>query len=962
MQPPVASTHSPPTVSPQILSTLKAELEGDVRFDPVTRTLYATDASIYEILPACILFPKTVEEVQQAVRVCAKLGVPIISRGGGTGLTGGAVGWGVQVDFSRHMNEIGFFDSSARTVEVQPGVVLDQLNKYLKTHGVHFAPDVATSSRATIGGMIANNSCGAHSVLFGRTVDHIVSLDALLSTGEIVRFNRATQTQSHQITEKLRRIRDEYWEEIDRCFPKTHRSNAGYGLDRLGPPEVPIDVTKVICGSEGTLGIIVAAKLNLTPLPTRKALLLLHFDQLRTALSTVPAILEHKVAAIELIDRTIIAAGRVNPLIAKQATVVAGNPEALLIVEVTAEADTELNSFLSALQNDARIVERAYATVPTVDESTQADVWSLRKQGLGLLMSNPGDSQPYAFIEDCAVDPTVLPDYIARIDAFLKSEGVEHITHHAHASAGCLHVRPAINLKEGSEIERMRRIAEGVSEIVREFGGTTTGEHGDGIVRSCWLERLYGSRIIQAFREVKEAFDPAGIMNPGKIVNPLPFTENLRFGATFHSKPPKTYLDFSLYNGLQGMAQMCSGVGVCRQRDEGTMCPSYRATGEEKDSTRGRANALRIALSNKGLIDGLDDPALADVLDLCLSCKACKSECPTNVDMTRMKAEYLNRRNQREGVPRRSRLIANMPRLAALGSRFPWLANTVMSSSLARKVMENHFGLDRRIAPPHFVRTTFRKWFARHSKRLKSASTRGDVVYFVDTWTNYFTPHVGKSAVKLLEAAGYRVVCPPTVCCGRPMISHGLLPEAKCQAEANLRILARYTNSTTPIVGTEPSCVFTLVDEYPQLLRSHLMRKLGERTFTIEAFLWKVLSEDPEALRFHKSDIELLYHAHCHQKAMVGTHDANALMKTAFNERATEIPSGCCGMAGSFGHEAEHYDIARKIAEETLIPAIEARGNAKVAVSGFSCHQQIEHHTSAKPRHLIEYLADALDS
>lgn len=936
---------------------LRSVVSGDVRFDRLARALYATDASIYEIFPLGVVYPKSIEDVVAAVRECRAIGTPIIARGAGTGLAGGAVGEGVQLDLSRYLTRIGRVDVAARTVEVEPGVVLDELNAQLAPHGLHFAPDVATSSRATIGGMIANNSCGAHSIVFGRTVDHVAELTVVLGDGEAATFRNdaGSDTQRGQAIETtLEVIRAEHAEEISRRFPKVMRSNGGYGLDRLG---CPARAVKILCGSEGTLGIVVRARLRLSPIPRHAGLVVLHFKTVFDALGATPQVLRHGPAAVELIDKLILDAGRSNPGIAPKCDFLRGDPGALLVVEFFGDDEAAVRGSVNKLTRDGDVSNAAYAMVEVLDPSRQADVWKIRTSGLGLLMSKPGDEQPYSFVEDSAVDPSRLRDYIERVAAIMDREGV-HAGYYAHASVGCIHVKPVLNLKHGEDIEKMRRIAEGVVELALEFGGAVTGEHGDGIVRSCFIEEMYGPRIVEAFAKVKRLFDPDGVLNPHKIVDPWPMTLRLRQGTEFSTREVKTYFDFSAHGGMAGLAGMCSGVGQCRQKLVGVMCPSYMATGDETHTTRARANALRLALSNRGMIDGLDDSALDEVMDLCLGCKACKTECPTGVDMAKLKAEYLAQKHLRHGVDRRSRFIAEMPMRLSWASRVPRLFNLVTGSRLARGYIERRFGLDRRVPPPRLATRTFRSWFRRH--KAAGEAPRGSVVYFVDTWTNYFTPQVGVAAVKVLEHLGFRVHCPPTVCCGRTAISQGLLAEAKSLAESNVRTLGNLVPPGVPIVGTEPSCLLTLVDEYPSLIRGGGARRIASQAMMIETLLARVAAEN-EALFFtDTSSKKLLYHAHCHQKSLVGSADAMSVLVRAFGGGASEINSGCCGMAGAFGHEVEHYDVARAVGEQRLFPAVRDRGEANIAVSGFSCRTQIEHHTGVTPRHLVEYLADGL--
>ena len=950
----------------RIAERLRGRNCGDIRFDRLSRTLYATDASIYEIIPLGVVLPKSVDDVVAVVDECRAEGVSIVARGAGTGLAGGAVGPGVQLDLSRYLNHIGDLNRESRTIEVEAGVVLDELNAHLAPRGLQFAPDLATSSRATIGGMIANNSCGARSIIHGRTVDHIASLTVVLADGQVVTFDDpgmrsvSAGQEVDRLERGLARIRDEHYGEIERRFPKIQRSSGGYGLDRLGRPGDPAGAIKILCGSEGTLGIVVGATLKLIPLARHSALIVLHFSDMLAALDVTTDVLLHAPSAVELVDRLILDAGLANAAVKAQCGFLVGSPAALMIVELQDEDAESLSSRADALIEQMKSSTGCYECVRVLDSADQLGVWNLRKAGLGLLMSRPGDKQPYAFVEDSAVDPSRLREYIERFQSVLDNEGVA-AGYYAHASVGCIHVRPVLNLKSGDDVERMRRIADAVSDLALEFGGAMTGEHGDGIVRSCWIEKMYGPRIVEAFKEVKRLFDPDNLLNPHKIVDPWPMTEHLRFGTAHRDQNLKTVFDFSIYGGMTGLAQMCTGVGQCRQKLVGTMCPSYMVTGDEKHTTRARANALRIALSNHGLLDGLTDPHLAEVMDLCIGCKACKTECPTGVDMARLKSEYLSHRHLVEGADDRVRFVADLPNKLSQAARFPRLFNALSQSMVVRGFIERRYRLDRRMPPPRLAHRTFRRWFRRHNRSRSSAdATRGEVVLFIDTWTNHITPEVGVAAVRLLESAGFKVLCPATMCCGRPAISQGLLTEAKQLAESNVRLLARYAAAGTPIVGLEPSCILTLVDDYPSLLRFNAARTVASASMMIETFLRRLLDDDPQAITFSRPDRTILYHAHCHQKAIVGSADAAALLRRAYGEAFTEINSGCCGMAGSFGHELEHYEIAKAIGEQRLFPAVRKRGDADVAVSGYSCRTQIDHHTGVKPMHVVEYLADAM--
>ncbi len=949
-----------------VARALTGRLTGELRTDRLARVLYSTDASIYELVPDGVVLPRSVDDVVAAVQLCAEHGVPLTARGAGTGLTGGAINRGVILDCSRHLNHIRSLDPAAGVAVVEPGVVLDELNRALQPHGLQFAPDVATSNRATIGGMIANNSCGAHSGLYGRTCDHLLSVDVVLGDGKLCTLGGRPPHRGAEAAERceraLRRVVHELTDEIEARYPKILRNNGGYALDRLRVHDGRVNAEQIICGSEGTLGVVVGATLKLTPLPRCKGLLLVQFDELPAALEAVGPILEHKPAAIELIDDMILRATRDSLALARKRWFIVGDPPALLVCELFDDDPRHLAVRLEALAADLqrRTAGRSYRTVTA--PAQQADVWDVRKSGLGLLMSRPGARQPYAFIEDTAVAPARLPEYIQRLDQLLAEEGIEQTGHYAHAGVGCLHVRPVLNLTQAGDIVRMRRIAERVSTLVREFDGAMNGEHGDGLACSLWLEKLYGPRIVAAFATIKAAFDPPGILNPRKIVNPLPMHENLRYGVGFEQQQPATLLDFDPHGGMAGLANMCSGVGVCRQRLAGTMCPSYAATLDETHTTRARANALRVALSNRGLLDGLADPALDEVMDLCLSCKACKTECPTGVDMARLKAEWFAQRHARLGVPRRSRFIAASVRAAAWGSRLAPLSNWVLQSWPARVALDKLVGFDRRMPPPRFARPTFRQWFARRRAARPESPEKQSVVYFVDTWTNFYHPEVGQATVKVLEALGYAVAVPPTRCCGRPLISQGLLRYAQYLAEANVAILAPLAERGVPIVGTEPSCVSAIVDEWPQLVRTEAARRVAQLAGTVEAFLAERVGSAQLAVRRPSTGPArpLLYHGHCHQKALWGTADALAVLAALTGGHAAEINSGCCGMAGAFGHEVEHYDVARRIGEERLFPAVRNRPDADIVVSGFSCRHHIRRHTGVRARHVIEYVAALL--
>jgi len=949
-----------------VLEALRRTSSCQIRDDPLTRAIYATDASIYQIVPNAVVYPRCVRDVQTLVRLCAAHRVPLTARGAGTGLAGGCVNSGIILDLSRFLNRVVEIDPAARIARVEAGVVLDELNAQLLPHGLHFSPDVATGNRATLGGMIGNNSAGAHSIVVGRTCDHVLSLDVVLADGSLVTWParpagaglRVDNTLAGRAFQMLAGVLRDYADEIAARFPKVFRCNGGYALNRLILEQGVANPGQILIGSEGTLGIVVGAILNLLPLPVHRGLVVIHFGDLLEALRAVVPILSHRPAAVELVDKLILDRTKDNPAMRRRRTFLVGDPAAILVVELYDENQPNLKTRLEALVNDLRRCQIGYAWPILTDPAQQADVWEVRKAGTGLLMSQPGDTQPYDFIDDCAVDPARLHDYLVRLHEVLAAENIPHAGYYGHASVGLIHVRPALNLKTAQGVQRLRRIADRVSQLVCEFEGAMTGEHGDGLVRSEWLERLYGPRLLEAFRTIKSTFDPQGILNPGKIVDAPPMDRNLRYGPDYRVGKVPTVLDFSTWGGIAGLAEMCSGMGECRKRLVGTMCPSYMATGDELHTTRARANALRTALCNRGLLEGLSDPALDRVFDLCLSCKACKTECPTGTDVARLKSEWLYQRHRLRGVPRRSRLIAQSVLWAGHLAKIAPLANFLMQSEPLRLLLHYWYGLDRRARLPQFAPQTFRDWFS-----SRPASTGpfplGQVVYFVDTWTNFYQPQVGRAAVAALEALGAAVLVVPNVCCGRPLISQGLLRDAQRLARRNVEILGPYASRGIPIVTTEPSCLSALLDEMPQLVRSSEARAVAACARPIESFIVEALARRP-AEHWCRLSKPLLLHGHCHQKALVGTADSLRLLSRCTTAAVREIDSGCCGMAGAFGHEREHYEIARAIGEQRLFPAIRARGDAEIAITGFSCREHIAQHTGVAARHVIELVAQAL--
>jgi len=956
--------------------SLKQEIQGDVRFDALSRALYATDAGVYQIMPVGVVIPRGQNDVIAVVNLCARYGVPITPRGAGTAVGGQAIGRGVVLDFSKYMKRILEINQEEKWAWVEPGAVLDELNAVLAQYGLQFAPDVATSNRATLGGMIGNNSAGVHSLLYGKTDDHVLELDVVLGDGTVARFGEVevAALEARSRAENLEgrcyrtvaRLAREHVAEIARRYPKIMRRVGGYNLDKFMPGQ-PFNLAKIIVGSEGTLGAIVAAKIRLTPLPKAKALLVIQFDNQREALQATLSILEHRPAAVEFLDRQVLDGTEGNPQYTRLRDFIVGRPEGFLIVEFFGESERELAERIGRLEADLRHRGIGSHYHRALDAASQKRIWKLRKAGVGLIMARKGDGKPVAFVEDTAVASERLPEFIERFNQIIQANGTT-AAFYGHASVGCLHVRPIINLKTEQGVRQFAAIAEQVADLVVEFGGALSAEHGDGRVRSPFMERVFGPTLCAAFREIKRTFDPQGIFNPGIIIDPEPLTSNLRFGAGYVTPEIATKYDFSADGGIVRAAEMCSGVGHCRKKTEETMCPSFMVTGDEQHSTRGRANVLRLAMTGQLGRDGLTSREVFEALDLCLECKSCKSECPSNVDVAKLKYEFLYQSFQRHGVPLRAKLFAHIERLMALGSRLAPLSTWVVRSWPTRFVMEKTLGIARRRRLPPFARQTFVKWFVARGGRIghipKDADPTRSVVLFPDTFLTYLEPQIGIAVVTLLESAGWCVFLPEKRCCGRPMISKGLLDEAIANATYNVEHLYSLAERRFRIIGCEPSCILTFRDDYLELLRGDLRRKaevIAKACVTFEEFLADAFERNTIALPLSAGPRRVLLHSHCHQKALVGTDPARAVLSRIPGCRVEEIDSGCCGMAGAFGYEIEHYEISRLMGERRLLPAIrEAGDDTAVVASGTSCRQQIRDLTGKKVCHPAELLASLL--
>jgi FAD/FMN-containing dehydrogenase/Fe-S oxidoreductase len=951
---------------PEIAAALRKRVKGEVRFDKYSRLLYSTDASMYEIEPVGVVIPRHKGDVQATIEVAKRFSVPILPRGGGTSLAGQTVGHAIVLDFSKYMNKVLEVNQEELWCRVQPGLVQDELNAHVRPRGLLFGPDTSTSNRATIGGMIGNNSAGAHSLAYGKTLDHVVELTAFLSDGSEVALKDVSgaeletkskaKTLEGQIYRSVSQLAQTHQNEIRARYPKIMRRVSGYNLDEFVKPQ-PFNLARMIVGSEGTLACVVEAKMRLVPKPKWTALDVIHFHDDIEALESAQAILETAPYALESTDRTILDLARGNIVQSKRLGFVQGHPTSLLIVEYAGETDEEVREQVHKLEELRKSKHIGYAATQAFKPEEVRAVWGVRKAGLGLLLGTKGDKKPIAFVEDTAVEPARLPQFIKRFQEILARHDAT-AGYYGHCSVGCMHIRPFINLKEQSEVQKMTAIAGEVTELVMEFGGALSGEHGDGLARSHFNERLYGPALYGAFREVKRAFDPKNLMNPGKIVDAPAMTESLRIGPHYKTWMPATMLDFSQQGGFTAAVEMCSGMGECRKKLDGTMCPSYMATLDEEHSTRGRANALRAVLSEKVPAQEFKGKRLYEVLDLCLECKACKAECPSNVDMAKLKYEFLYHYYRANGLPLRNRLFGGIEGLNRWGSRLAPFSNWMAKLKPARWLLKWIAGIDSRRPLPRFAVETFERWFEGHHPEIKREA--GSVLLFHDTFNNFNTPATAIAATLFLERAGYRVTLAEKRCCGRPMISKGMLEEARNNAAWNVERLFPCARRNIAIIGLEPSCILTLRDEYPDLLRTEEAKTVAKHTFLLEEFLLRERQAGRLTLEFPKNGRKALLHGHCHQKALVGSAPTvEALNWAGFD--VSEVDSGCCGMAGSFGFEKEHYDLSVAIGNRRLAPAVRAADAAvEVVASGISCRQQIEHLTGRKAKHLAEVLWESL--
>lgn len=993
-----------------LLDDLRRAGVSDARFDRASRILYSTDASIYQIVPIGVVIPRTSDEVVATVSVCAAHGVPVLPRGAGTSLAGQTVGCAVVVDTSRWLDNVLEINPEERWVRCQPGLVLDQLNAALRPYNLMLGPDPASGNRATVGGTVGNNGTGAHSILYGMIADNVLAVQAVLSDASVVTVDDhflaggAPPGLAARIAAELRRIVASHEVAIRRDFPRHWRRASGYNLDKL--LAATANPAQLISGSEGTLAFMTEVTLRAMPRPRRTVLGIVHFDDLVAAAEATPPILELQAAlgwrppadppvstlsAVELMDKTLLDLCRRQPEYARRLTFVEGDPACVLAVEFYVESEAEGRAQLARLASHLAAHGHRGAIVTLLDPAAQANAWSVRKAGLSLLLSQRGDIKPVGFMEDVAVPPEHLADYVRSVQRLFAEYG-KQAAYYAHASAGCLHIRPFLNMKDPGDVAVMDAMQDRLLALIRPMGGVLSGEHGDGIKLTHLNRQLFGAEVTQAFAEVKLAFDPQNLFNPGKKVpqevleaarqrlatgSPAPTgrpaepaapgqhvtdPSQLRYGPSYQTIPLRPQLDWSADGGLARAVEMCNGSGDCRKRS-GVMCPSFHATREEEHSTRGRANLLRAALSGRlPLAPGASpwtDEAVYAALDLCLGCKACRAECPSSVDMASIKVEFLAQRYAVRGTPLRARVFGHIHTLNRLAAPVAPLANALIDTPPARRALQTLVGLHPERSLPRLARPTFTAWFGARSRPARPAA-RGRVALFPDTFMTYNYPQIGIAAVQVLEAAGFEVQLAPRVCCGRPMLSQGLVEDARRHARRNVELLYPLAAQGRQVLVCEPSCAAMFHDEYFSLLPDEPRTAVvAQHVRLIDDWLAEqlagglVLPWRPQAQR-------VLFHGHCHQKATGGTDGSLAALRAVPNQEVTLIDAGCCGMAGAFGYTVDHYNVSQTIARDRLAPAILAEPEAVICADGASCRQQIEQVTGRPAHHAVEILASAL--
>ena len=966
--------HPPPGARNPLEQRLRANFEGDVLFDAFSRGRYSTDASIYQIDPVGVVIPRTEDAARVALQIAAEEGVPILPRGAGTSQCGQTVGAALVIDCSKYLHEVIRIDADQREATVQPGLVLDDLNARLRAHNLWFPVDVSTSAQATIGGMAGNNSCGSRSIRYGNMVHNVLGVDAWLTGGDEFHFGASSELGGapagyRVLVEKIHAIVRREATEIEARWPNVLRRVQGYNLDmiRPGSDAQPLahNLAHLLVGSEGTLAFSKRITLKLSPIPAHKVLGVVHFPTFYQAMDLTRHIVTLDADAVELVDRTMIDLARGNatfrPIVDK---FLHGAPEAILLVEFAGEEKAALVARLARLAELMGDLGLPGSVVQIIEPALQKDIWEVRKAGLNIMMSMKGDGKPVSFIEDCAVPLEHLAEYTERLTKVFEKHGTRG-TWYAHASVGTLHVRPILDMRRDGA-EKMRAIAEEACAMVREFKGAYSGEHGDGLVRSEWIEPMIGPRLTGALAEVKALLDPKGLMNPGKIVRPTRMDDRslFRYKPGYQAQPIETALDWSAWGGFAPAVEMCNNNGHCRKFDAGTMCPSYRATGDEQHLTRGRANTLRLAISGQLGADALVSDAMRETMELCVGCKGCRRECPTGVDMARMKIEFQHQYGKRHGLSLRQKLIAYLPRYASAASKLAPLLNLRDTIPGAAWLTEKLFGLSARRRLPRWSSRPF----ASPAKSARPGASDRDVVLFVDTFSRWFEPDNARAAQEVLAAAGYEVeIASPAdngrpLCCGRTFLAAGLVDEAKVEAQRMLKALKPYVERGIAVVGLEPSCLLTLRDEYLAMGLGDEAVALSQRAMLFEEFI--AAQADAGALQLELVPLATnaaLLHGHCHQKAFDAMPAVRKVLAMVPGLKVETVESSCCGMAGSFGYEAEHFEVSMKMAELSLLPAVrKAKPETMVVADGTSCRHQIHDGSGREALHVARVLQMAL--
>jgi FAD/FMN-containing dehydrogenase/Fe-S oxidoreductase len=982
------------------LSILAKQLEGDLFYDNVMRTLYATDASAYREMPLAVAFPKTETDIKTLISFATQNKISLIPRTAGTSLAGQVVGSGIVVDVSKTFTKILEINAEEHWVRVQPGVVRDELNMALKPYGLYFGPETSTANRAMIGGMVGNNSCGSNSIVYGSAREHTMEVKAILADGSDAEFKsignsdfnnlltsakqkNGSATLLDKIYLKTNEIlkSPENQEEIRRNFPKPTigRRNTGYALDMLLHMEPysgnesgevnPFNMCSLIAGSEGTLCFLTEIKLNLVPLPPKtQGLVCVHCNSIDEALRATILTLKYQPHAVELIDDYVLECATMNVEQKKNAFFVKNKPDgkfpAILVVDLSRDTKEEVESLAAAMQTELEEAGIGFHYPLLFGEDTKK-IWALRKAGLGLLGNIPGDEKAVAVIEDTAVDVYDQPDYIRDFNVILKKHGMSAV-HYAHAGTGEIHLRPIINLKTKEGHRQFRMIAEEIADLVKKYDGSLSGEHGDGRLRGEFIPKMVGEHNYALFKEIKKTWDPNNIFNPGKIVDTAPMDTFLRYEPDQQTPEFKTYFRFQDQNILQH-AEQCNGSGDCRktQMSGGTMCPSFMATRNEKDTTRGRANILREMLTRSTKENRFDHHEIKEVYDLCLACKGCKGECPSNVDVAKLKMEFLQQYHDVHGVPLRSWMVGNFSKMTGIASYVPWAYNLIFKNAPLRKIANRIVGFHPERTMPLLHATTLKKWYNNRPKAPGKTTDTRRVYLFCDEFTNYNDVEIGKKSILALEKMGYEVIIPKHVASGRPQLSKGLLKDAKKIAEENIRLLKDIISHDTPLVGIEPSAILTFRDEYPDLVSAELVeeaKKLAQNALQFDEFVSREIELKHISKNLFTKEKRLIkLHGHCQQKAISSVIPTKKMLSLPENYTVQLIPSGCCGMAGSFGYEKEHYDLSMQIGELVLFPAVRQQAEEVIiAAPGTSCRHQIHDGTGRKALHPAEILWDAL--